>query len=338
MKNRLHKLRNPVFIRAYAAVGGKKEGEGPLGELFDYIDRSDRFGKNTWEQSEAESQAIALNLALNKQGSSQEELDAVLAGDLINQCSSSSYGLMNFGTPFLGIFGACSTCAEGLLLSSFLIESGHFNSVGAVSSSHFCSAERQFRAPVEYGGQRAPTSQWTVTGAGAFLLDCRVGRIRIGEALAGRIVDAGMNDPANMGAAMAPAAFDSINAYFSESEKSPEDFDLILTGDLGREGHSIIEDLSIRSGLHLKNCADCGMMIYGEEQDVHAGGSGCGCSATVLAAKILPKMEKGEYKNVLFAATGALMSADAVKQGLCIPGIAHLVTLTTEPLKKEERI
>lgn len=321
----------PVSVTVTAAVGGKKEWNGPLGARFDYIDESDRFGKKTWEQSEAESQAIALRLALNKSSLRETDLDAVVAGDLLNQCASSSYGLMNFRIPFLGIFGACSTPAEGMLISTLMLDGGHYRRIGVVSSSHFCSAERQFRAPVEYGGQRPPTAQWTVTGAGAFILENAPGRVQIDRLQIGRIVDAGIDDPGNMGAAMAPAAFEAFRDFFEFSGKKPADYDLILTGDLGAEGSAILKELALRAGIDLKRHNDCGLMIYDRAtQDVQAGGSGCGCSAAVMASYILPQMFEGNVGSVLYAATGALMSADAVKQGLCIPGIAHIVSLKTD--------
>ena len=325
---RIKKLKNCVEIAASAAVGGRKEGEGPLRGLFDFIDRSDTFGKSTWEQAEGESQALALNFALHKCNWREEDLDVMLAGDLLNQCASSDYGLLDFNVPFLGVFGACSTSAEGLLIASLLLDGGHFERAAVISSSHFCSAERQFRSPVEYGGQRAPTAQWTVTGAGAFLLDRKEAvHTRISDVMIGKTVDRGIDDPANMGAAMAPAAFDTLCAYFAESDTAPTDYDLILTGDLGREGSGILEDLCAKAGYDLRGRhSDCGLRIFDrEKQDVHAGGSGCGCAASVLAAEILPEMERGRIQNLLFMATGALMSADAVKQGLTIPGIAHLV-------------
>ena len=329
---RLIKLNHPARICSYAAVGGKKEGEGPLGRLFSYIDQSDRFGMPTFEQAEAESQALALNFALSKVGMKERDLEAILAGDLLNQCASSSYGLMNSGVPFLGIFGACSTSSEGLLIAAQLLESRHYRHVGVVSSSHFCSAERQFRSPVEYGGQRAPTAQWTVTGSGAFVLGGEEhSGVFITETLIGRIVNAGVNDPANMGAAMAPAALDTFLSFFENSGTKPFDYDLILTGDLGYEGSAIFRELMAQRGFPADNHNDCGLLIYDRDmQDVHAGGSGCGCAASVLATKILPSMERGELKSVLFAATGALMSADAVKQGLTIPAICHLVHLETK--------
>lgn len=332
MEKRIKELKKQVYITSCAAVGGKKEGEGPLGAYFDYIDRSDRFGKNTWEQSEAESQYMALNFALNKRKCTEKEIGVLLAGDLINQCTCSAYGLLDYDVPFLGIYGACSTCAEGLLLGGLLLDSGHFMKCASVSSSHFCSAERQFRSPIEYGGQRPPTSQWTVTGAGAFLLES--GSVdaplaRISHVLPGITQNGGINDPSNMGAAMAPAALDSLLTFFKESQSKPTDFDLILTGDLGYEGSKILRELSSREGYFIDDIHDdCGLMIYErKKQGVHAGGSGCGCAATVLSSKILGELKQGRMKRVLFMATGALMSADSLKQGLTIPAISHIVCL-----------
>ena len=329
MEKRIKELKNAVSVASFAAVGGKKESEGPLGRLFDYIDRDDTFGKSTFEQSEAESQALALNFALNKAGLKPEDLGVMIAGDLLNQCAGSDYGLLDFDAPFLGIFGACSTSAEGLLIASLLIDGGHFQNAAVVSSSHFCSAERQFRSPVEYGGQRPPTAQWTVTGSGAFILSNGGSCVRVKDVLVGKAVDHGIDDQSNMGAAMAPAALDTLTAYFSESGSRPGDFDLILTGDLGFEGSSILRDLLKRSGYPDQGRHnDCGLLIYDRErQDVHAGGSGCGCAASVLASFILPRMARGELRSVLFLATGALLSADSVKQGLTIPSISHLVHL-----------
>ena len=332
MKERIKKLQKKISVIASGTVVGKKESEGPLGGCFDYVDRSDSFGKGTWEQSEAESQFMALNFALNKGALAPVDLDVLLAGDLINQCTSSAYGLLDVDVPFLGIYGACSTSAEGMLLAALLLESGHFKRAAAVSSSHFCSAERQFRTPLEYGGQRAPTAQWTVTGAGAFILEREPrgnGMVDVTEVLPGKTRNGGIDDPANMGAAMAPAALDTLLCYFRESGKRPGDFDLILTGDLGYEGSEILKDLSKQEGYNSDDVHnDCGLMIYDrKKQDVHAGGSGCGCAATVLGSKVLGQMAEGKYQNVLFMATGALMSVDSLKQGLTIPAIAHLLHL-----------
>ena len=318
-------LTNPPRILASAAVGGKMEGQGPYGDKFDMLDPTGRFGKDTWEQAEAEMQGQALSLALHKAGCGHDELDLLLAGDLMNQCTSSSYGMLSFGVPYLGIYGACSTSAQGLLLASLLLDAGHFRLAGVVASSHFCSAERQFRYPLDYGGQRPPTAQWTVTGSGAFLLGHADSGPRITGVLPGRIVDGGITDANNMGAAMAPAAYDTLKRYFDSTKSTPDDYDMIVTGDLGAQGHDILVDLFAHDGVTLgENCTDCGLMIYDRSrQDVHSGGSGCGCSATMLSSVLLP----GGYQKMLYMATGALMSPMSVKQGMSIPGIAHLVRI-----------
>ena len=318
-------------IIGHAAAVGKKEHEGPLGDLFDYHDASDRFGQKTWELSEGEMQHIALNLALSKSKMPADSLGALFAGDLINQCTSSSYGLLDINVPFFGLYGACSTSAEGLILATLWLNSTENGSAAVVTSSHNCSAERQFRFLVEYGGIRTPTSQWTVTGAAAFILGEGHGAY-ITELLPGISVDRGITDPNNMGAAMAPAAVDTLTRYFRGSGMKPDDFDAIFTGDLGFEGHSIVNEMMCAAGINISdNYRDCGLIIYDREgQDMHAGGSGCGCSASVLSAYILPKLESGEYHDILFVATGALMSPMLVLQGQSIPGIAHLVRITKE--------
>lgn len=339
MKNTTITPPRRTFILSAGSVAGQKEKQGPLGNLFD-IAGDDSFGKDTWEKSEAEMQRLALGLALSKSGLKEDELEAMFAGDLINQCISSSYGLSAYRIPFLGLFGACSTCAEGLLLASL---SG-FDRCAAVTSSHFCSAERQFRFPLEYGGQRPPTSQWTVTGSGAFILSALerdLSRIRedfvpeITEVLPGCIVDRGISDANNMGAAMAPAAADTLERYF-QAGHAPEESDLIVTGDLGIEGAEILTDLLLAKGYDISSRhADCGKMIFDPvSSDTHAGGSGCGCSAVVLAADLLESMKKGTLSDILFVGTGALMNTLALNQGRSIPGIAHLVRIRAAEKKQ----
>jgi len=336
MNSKPIKPSRPVYLLSAGSVTGQKEKRGPLGRRFD-LSGDDRFGKETWEKAESEMQRLAVGIALRKSGFREEEIDAMFAGDLVNQCTSSSYGLLSYRIPFLGLFGACSTCAEGLLMSAIALGSG-FDRVLAVTSSHYCSAERQFRFPLEYGGQRAPTAQWTVTGAGAFVLSaaerdlvrCEMPFVPvIGEVMPGCIVDRGITDANNMGAAMAPAAADTLERYFTGSGTSPEDFGLIVTGDLGREGSAILRDLLAVRGIDIvKNHADCGCMIYSEtESDTHAGGSGCGCSAVVLAADLLENIKTGVLSDILFVGTGALMNPLSLNQGQHIPGIAHLVRI-----------
>ncbi|MBE6541342.1 MAG: stage V sporulation protein AD [Ruminococcaceae bacterium] len=332
MKNKPCILHKRVFIISSASVVGKKEKSGPLGHLFD-LGGDDRFGKNSWEKAEAEMQRLSLGIALNKCGLKDENIDAMFAGDLINQCISSSYGLSNYKIPFLGLFGACSTCAEGMLMSA-IYTSLVFDRCAAITSSHYCAAERQFRYPLEYGGQRPPTAQWTVTGSASFIISSLPRDIRrcsaeyipeIVDVMPGCIVDKGLNDANNMGAAMAPSAADTLERYFS-SGISPDDFDMIITGDLGYEGTGILEDLLLSKNIDItKNHVDCGNMIYDESSDTHAGGSGCGCSAVVMSADILENIKTGTVRNILFLGTGALMNTMSINQKQTIPGIAHLV-------------
>ena len=335
---------DPCVIVGAAGVVGGKEAEGRLGGYFDLSDSGDKFGMQTFEQAESEMQRLALNLALKKAALEPSDLDAVMAGDLLNQCVGSSYGLASFGAPYIGLYGACSTAAEGLMLGAISIASGAFKRVGTVSSSHNSSAERQFRFPLEYGSQRPPTAQWTATASGAFILAkndvlpsagaientfCRGVRIGITEALPGRIVDKGIVDQSNMGAAMAPAAASTLYTYFSESGHSPREFDLILTGDLGREGSAICRELLEAEGVTLgQNYTDCGQLIYGQSQDTHSGGSGCGCSAAVTACYVTELFVRGDVKEVLLVGTGALMNPSALLQGLSISGVGHLVRLS----------
>lgn len=317
-------------IEAAASVVGKNEYEGPLGTCFDMHDVSDSFGTDTWEKAESEMQRRAFGLALKKAGAKIENVGALYAGDLLNQCTASAYGLLEYDVPFFGLYGACSTSVEGLILASVYQSGGYADKTAVVVSSHYCSAERQYRSPVEYGAQRSPTAQWTVTGAGAFIIG-NCGKVRIRAALPGVVVDKGINDASNMGAAMAPAAAHTLLRFFSESGTLPKDYDLIVTGDLGYEGGAILCDLMLASNMDIRNnYTDCGMLIYSKgTQDKHAGGSGCGCAATVTASYILPKIESGELSNVLLIATGAMMSPMSVMQGQSIPGIAHLVNLKT---------
>ena len=318
-------------ILAHASVVGRKEHEGPLGRLFDYHDESDRFGTDSWEKAEGEMQRLALNLALKKARLPVDAIDMLAAGDLINQCTASSYGLLSFPIPYLGLYGACSTSAEGLIVAALFLAACPGRKAAVVTSSHNCTAERQFRSPVAYGGQRTPTAQWTVTGAAAFLLGEGHGP-RVTEVLPGVSVDEGISDANNMGAAMAPAACHTLLRYFRETGRRPTDFDGIFTGDLGFEGSTILTEAMQKAGCDIRSVHhDCGLLIYDRDsQDVHAGGSGCGCSASVLSAHLLPMLERGRFRDILFVATGALLSPMAVQQGQTIPGIAHLVRITKE--------
>ena len=322
-------IRLDSSIISSAAIVGKKEHDGPLGGYFDMYSEDDRFDCDTWESAESELQRRTFGLAMNKVGCAEKDIGILFAGDLLNQCVGASYGLLDFDIPYMGIYGACSNAAEGMMLASVMTTYGIYKSAAVVTSSHFCSAERQYRTPLEYGSQRTPTAQRTVTGAGAFIIG-RKGSVRITEGLPGIVREKGISDAANMGAAMAPAALDTLVRYFSESGKKPNDFDMILTGDLGREGSEILCDLASAEGYDIsKNYDDCGLMIYSSEpQDVHAGGSGCGCSASVIASYIIPKLERGELERILFVGTGAMMSPSSLQQGLPIPAIAHLVCLS----------
>ena len=320
---------NASFISTGNAVG-KKEYDGPLGNRFDMHDKDDRFGQKTWEEAESEAQRLALNIALKKANLSFDDIDAIFAGDLLNQCVGSSYGLLGCMIPYFGIYGACSTAGEGIMLASTMVSHGIFERVAAVTSSHNCSAERQFRTPIEYGGQRTPTSQWTVTGAGAFIIgEYSVGNVKIKAGMPGRVIDKGVNDANNMGAAMAPAVCDTLLRFFNESKTMPSDYDLIITGDLGYEGAAILRDVMKIEGCCLgDNYTDCGILIFDKAtQDTHAGGSGCGCSASVISSYVIPEIERGNIKNALFVASGAMMSPDSIKQGKNIPAIGHLVLL-----------
>lgn len=331
MKNPILTFSRPASISSYYSVVGNKEKEGPLGNLFNESSDDNKFGESTWEAAERQMQKRALTGALSSAGLTEDQVDVVLGGDLLNQCVSSNYALSNLNIPYLGLYGACSTCAEGLLLGAALYSGGIVDVCQTVTSSHFCASERQFRFPLEYGGQRTPTAQWTATGAGSFVLSGE-GDVSITEALIGRVVDKGITDINNMGAAMAPAAIDTITRFFSNSKHSPDYFDLIITGDLGYEGSEILKDLLLGRGIDIrKNHTDAGLMIFDREgQDVHAGGSGCGCSAVVMAADIIPNLEKGVLKDVLFLGTGALMSPVTLYQGESIPGICHLVHLSSK--------
>ena len=327
---RITKLRTPIHFDSWAAVGGYEERRGPLGEKFDFCDMSDKFGQTTWEIAEAEMGRVALNTALSKSGMSHDRIELLVAGDLQNQCVASSTGLSSFGIPFLGVYGACSTCTESLMtLCSFIDSSEHMTIGAAVTTSHNSAAERQFRTPIEYGGQRAPTAQWTSTAAGAFILGRGEGEVQITEYMPGRIVDGSTSDGANMGGAMAFAAFDSLQAYFEESGEEVRNYDCIVTGDLGKVGSDILRELLDKnlSGAERIH-TDCGLLLYDfKKQDVHSGASGCGTSASVLACHFLPMLKEGKIRNILFMSTGALMSPSSLLQGENIYGIAPLIRI-----------
>ena len=321
-------LQNPPSVIGSASVVGKKEGEGPLAATFDHISQDDTFGERSWEKAESAMQKLALAAALNKAGLSVSGLDYLLAGDLLNQCIGSGFAVRGQDVPFFGLYGACSTMAESLSLAAMLLDGGYGTKIAAMTSSHFCSAERQYRSPLEYGGQRTPTAQWTVTGSGCVILADQGPGPYVTHVTTGKIVDKGIKDAANMGAAMAPAAYATIAAHFQDTGRKPSDYDLIITGDLGQLGRDIVADWFHRDGMDLKNLNDCGTLIYDlEGQDVHCGGSGCGCSAVVLAGMLLNGMAEGRWKRILFCGTGALLSPTSSQQGESIPSICHAVTL-----------
>ncbi len=319
-------------ICSFAAAGGKMEGEGPLGSCYDYISEDSTFGESTWEKAESRLQQHALECALAKGGISEGEISFIFAGDLLNQCTGSAYSIRATNIPFIGLYGACSTMAESLALASIFADNNIGNYIAALTSSHFCSAERQFRFPETYGGQRTPTAQWTATASGCAVIGQHCQPPYIKAVTFGRISDLGIKDANNMGAAMAPAAYETITSHLKNRNMTINDFDLILTGDLGFVGSDILHDLFRKDGIDITGVHnDCGKLIYDhEKQDVHAGGSGCGCGASVLCAHILNRVKNGELKNVLFAATGALMSTTMVQQGESIPGISHAVHISAE--------
>lgn len=320
-------------IVSYGTAVGRMEGDGPLGSCFDYVSEESDFGENTWEKAESRLQQHALEQALIRGSIAESDISFIFAGDLLNQCTSSAYSIRNSGIRFFGLYGACSTMAESLCLASVFADNGIGEYNAALTSSHFCSAERQFRFPETYGGQRPPTAQWTATASGCAILGSHADPPYIRALTVGTVRDMGIKDANNMGAAMAPAAYDTIKTHFDVTGCSPEDFDLIVTGDLGLVGSEILRDLFLQDGVKLGGVYnDCGLMLFDrEKQDVHAGGSGCGCSASVLCGHILPRIKKGELKNVLFAATGALMSTTLVQQGESIPGISHCVHISSTP-------
>lgn len=320
----------PPCIKGAASVAGEEEEKGPLGNKFDKIIYGCHGNQDTFEQAESLFQKEALGIALEKSKVKAEETDVLFAGDLLNQCAASSYGASAFSIPFAGQYGACSTSAQAIIMGAVFVASNAANIAAAVTSSHFCSAERQFRFPLEYGAVRTPTSQRTVTGAGAFIIGKKERNLPfVSAAVLGKTVDMGITDANNMGAAMAPAAADTLKTFFEDTNTSAKDFDGIYTGDLGEVGSEILAKLMKDFGYDISGKhKDCGMLIYDRvSQDVHSGGSGCGCGAAVLAAHILPKMLSKEESRVLYIATGALLSTTTGAQGATIPCVAHLIEL-----------
>lgn len=320
---------SPPVIAHWASIAGKKEKEGPLGKYFDHTHNDTYFGQKTWELGEKRMQQLALQTLAKKAGMRLNDFEVVFSGDLLNQCIGSSYTLRNTGIPHLGLYGACSTMAESLLMASMAVGGGFRNHAVAMTSSHFASSERQYRFPLGYGGQRTPTSQWTVTGAGAVMV-CKEGKgPKISACTIGTVTDLGIKDANNMGAAMAPAAIATIRTHFEDLHTSADDYDLIITGDLGQLGKEILLGMLQKEGINIGGkIADCGTLIFDQmKQDVHSGGSGCGCSAIVLCAYLLRQIQEKKLHKILFCGTGALLSPTSTQQGLPIPGVCHAICI-----------
>ncbi len=328
-----------AWIHGRGTVAGKKEGEGPLASCFDLILQDDMYGEKSWEKAESKMLKEAMLRAVQRAGMEKDQMDVMLSGDLLNQLMSSSFMARDLQIPFLGLYGACSTMTESLVLGSILADGGFAQNILAGASSHFCTAERQFRMPVEHGNQRPPSAQWTATAAGAVVVSGRppekgLPRIRVTAATIGKVIDAGMKDANQMGAAMAPAAVDTLLNHLEDTGRSIDYYDLVVTGDLGFIGRDIMTDLLIDAGLPADKVRerydDCGTMLYTRQQDVHSGGSGCGCSASVFAGHLLQQMEQGKLKKILLMSTGAMLSTISPFQGESIPGIAHAAALEVE--------
>ena len=319
------------FIIGTASVVGTKEGEGPLADAFDCIGPDDKFGQQTWEAAESSLQKEALTLALGKADQKPEDMRYLFAGDLLGQLIASSFGLKTFEIPLFGLYGACSTCGEALALSAMTVAAGYADRVAAVTSSHFASAEKQFRFPLEYANQRPVSATWTVTGGGAFILskEAKQPLAKVAGVTTGKIVDYGIKDSMNMGAAMAPAAKEVIRQHFEDFGRSEKEYDRIITGDLGTVGQKILIDLLLKDGYDISKIhSDCGIEIFdAESQNTGAGGSGCGCSAVTLSAYFLKQIEDGTLKRILFVPTGALLSTVSFNEGMTVPGIAHAVVI-----------
>ena len=343
------KPENPIYILNSASIVGTKEGEGPLKDLFDMVGDDDMFGCNTWEEAESSLQKDAVYLAMGKAGVRPENIDYIFAGDLLGQSIATSFGISTYEIPLFGVYGACSTCGESMLLGSVCIAGGFADRVVCVTSSHFASAEKEFRFPLEYGNQRPLSASWTVTGSGAFVLGSeemalsrdaeqakssggkqgKAVRAKITAMTVGKITDFGLKDSMNMGACMAPAAASTLEQHFIDFGSQPKDYDKIITGDLGSVGQKVLIDLLRNKGIDISEMhMDCGIEIFDTEtQDTHAGGSGCGCCAVTLSAYILKQIEEGIWKKVLFVPTGALLSKTSFNEGQSVPGIAHALVL-----------
>ena len=323
------KLTKPPVLLAWASVAGKKESEGPIAHCFDMISKDTYFGEKSWEKAECKMQQLALDILMKKAELQNNQIGAILSGDLLNQCIGSAFTVRKTGIPHLGLYGACSTMAESLLIGSMVVGGGFRDNVVAMTSSHFASSERQYRFPLGYGGQRTPTSQWTVTGSGAVLLSKNGTGPTITACTIGTVTDMGISDANNMGCAMAPAAMETIKNHLNDLSIDPDYYDLIITGDLGQLGKEALQTLALREGVSIGGrLVDCGTEIFElNTQDVHAGGSGCGCSAVTLCSYYLNKIKSGKLKRILFCGTGALLSPTSTQQGLPIPGVCHAVAI-----------
>lgn len=333
------RLERPVYILNSASIVGTKEGQGPLGLLFDKTGQDDMFGCKTWEEAECTLQKEAVGLALEKAGLRPEDISYIFAGDLLGQSMATSFGISSYQIPLFGVYGACSTCGESLTLGAMSIAGGFADRVVCVTSSHFASAEKEFRFPLDYGSQRPLSATWTVTGSAAFVLTeapeggGRKARARISAMTVGKVVDYGLKDSMNMGACMAPAAASTLEQHFVDFAGQPEEYDKIITGDLGKVGQRVLIDLLRKKGIDISDQhMDCGIEIFdAQSQDTHAGGSGCGCSAVTLSAYILKQLEERNWKRVLFMPTGALLSKTSFNEGMSVPGIAHAVVIEAMP-------
>jgi len=323
------KLMNPPTILETGSIVGPKESDGPLAKYFDQCIEDEFFGESSWEKAESKIIRETVNTVISKSNLSHDKIDFIFAGDLLNQCISSSFGLREINIPFFGVFGACSTFVEGICLAAPLLDGNYAENIIVTASSHFCSAEKQFRFPLELGNQRPPSAQWTVTAAGAIMLSSSGTGPYITHVTPGKIVDMGIKDGNNMGAAMAPAAMDTIVAHFNDTGRNPSYYDAIITGDLGHIGKEILSEIIASKGFNINsNYNDCGVMIFDKEkQDTHSGGSGCGCVASVFSGYLFNMLKTKKYKKILLVATGALMNQTSSAQGESIPGIAHAISI-----------
>lgn len=323
----------PPVILGTGTVAGKKESEGPIGSYFDMIAEDNVLEQKTWEKAESEFVRRAMGVAFQNSGVAAEKVQYCFGGDLLNQCTGTSYGIRDYGIPFIGLYGACSTMALGLSMAAYMLDGGYADYCAAVTSSHFCSAEKQFRFPLEYGGQRPPGAQWTVTGSACAVLGREGNGPTVECVTNGKIVDMGITDANNMGAAMAAAAVDTLLAHFRDTGRTPQDYDMIVSGDLGMVGKAVVIDMLAQAGYDMsRNYNDCGLIIFDrEKQDTHSGGSGCACAGLTFCGYLYRLLQRKELKRLLFMATGALQSTLSVQQGESMPGIAHAVSLCCNP-------